>query len=157
MSTTTQRAYYSSFFTIRQDVKGWPRLWKEMGTTFPTGRRDSLLGDIPVEESGNVLRRVLQEPLLQQEFNALFRVHVEFLPSEGHLLSSGCIFTAIKKETRQGVENRIKTSIPPSLSNEFPFLLQQPARTTPKVNGNSNNNKSRLDSGRQTLTSSSIR
>ena len=51
---------------------------------------------LPVEESGNVLRRILQEPLLQQEFNALFGVHVEFLPSKGQLLSPGCVFTAIK-------------------------------------------------------------
>lgn len=54
---------------------------------------------IPVEESGNVLRRVLQESLLQQEFNALFRVHVELFSSERELLSPGCIFTVkIKKK-----------------------------------------------------------
>lgn len=53
-------------------------------------------GDLPVEESGNVLRRVLQKSLLQQEFNALFRIHIELLPSERKLFSSGCIFTAIK-------------------------------------------------------------
>jgi hypothetical protein len=33
---------------------------------------------------------------LQQEFNALFRVHVELLPSERELFSSGCIFTVNK-------------------------------------------------------------
>jgi hypothetical protein len=54
---------------------------------------------VPVEESGNVLRRVLQESLLQQEFNALFRVHVELLPSERELFGPGCIFTVkIKKK-----------------------------------------------------------
>lgn len=54
----------------------------------------------PVEKGGNVLRRVLQQSLLDEEFDALFRVHVELFPSERQLLRPGRVFAGKQREVQ---------------------------------------------------------
>jgi hypothetical protein len=52
---------------------------------------------LPVEESCDVLRSVLQQSLLHQELDALLGVHVELLAAQGQLLGPRRVFAATKK------------------------------------------------------------
>ena len=48
--------------------------------------------DSPVEEGGDVLRRVVQQALLDQELDALLGVHVELFPAQRQLLGPRRVF-----------------------------------------------------------------
>lgn len=52
-----------------------------------------------VQEGGNVLRRVDEQAVLDEELDALLGVHVEFLPADRHLLGARVVLTA---NTRRG-------------------------------------------------------
>ena len=54
------------------------------------------MSHLPVEESGDILRSVLQQSLLHQELDALLGVHVELLAAQGQLLGPRRVFAATK-------------------------------------------------------------